>query len=88
MDSPPSYKVLGEEGKLYMLKRALYGLKQVPRAWYSWIDSYLLINGFKKSDGEPTLYIKEIDGKILIIVLYVDDLIFSRDDDFLIASFK
>eukprot|EP00253_Pinus_taeda_P010221 PITA_10221 len=37
---------------------------------------------------ELTLYITESDGKILIVVLYVDDLIFMESDDFLIAYFK
>jgi len=43
---------------------------------------------FCKCDGESTLYIKGRNGKILIIVLYVDDLIFTGSDDFLIADFK
>ena len=52
------------------------------------IDAYLLDNGFDKYDSEPTLYIKESDGKILIVILYVDDLIFIGSDDFLIVDFK
>lgn len=52
------------------------------------IDAYLLDNGSDKCDGELTLYIKETDGKILIVVLYVDDLIFTGIDDFLIVDFK
>lgn len=55
---------------------------------YSRIDSYLLENGFEKCEGEPTLYIKENDGKILIVVLYVDDVIFTGNDDYLIENFK
>jgi len=47
-----------------------------------------LNNGFDKCDGEPTLHIKEREGKILIVILYVDDLIFIGSDDFLIANFK
>ena len=70
------------------LKKALYGLKKAPRAWYSRIDSYLLENGFEKCEGEPTLYIKEKDGKMLIVVLYVDDVIFTGNDDCLVESFK
>ena len=68
--------------------KALYGLKKAPRAWYSRIDAYLMENGFNKCDGGPTLYIKGNDGKILIVILYVDDLIFIGSDDFLIANFK
>ena len=45
-------------------------------------------NGFEKCEGEPTLYIKEKDGKILIVVLYVDDVIFIGNDDYLTENFK
>lgn len=48
----------------------------------------MLDNGFDKCDGEPTVYIKKNDGKILIVVLYVDDLIFTSSDDFVIPDFK
>ena len=73
---------------MYQLRKDIYGLKQAPHAWYNMIDAYLLDNGFNKCDGEPTLYIKKSDGKILIVVLYIDDLIFIGSDDFLIADFK
>ena len=88
VEQPPSYEVAGEEHKVYRLKRALYGLKQAPRAWYSRIDSYLMSNGFSKSNGEPTLYIKAANGNVLIVVLYVDDLIFTGNDKALIGEFK
>ena len=69
------------------MKKALYGLKQAPRAWYSRIDSYLTKNGFHRSESEPTLYTKVNEqGKMLIVCLYVDDLIFTGD--FGIADFK
>eukprot|EP00253_Pinus_taeda_P033155 PITA_33155 len=77
IEQPLGYKKKGQEHKVCRLKKALYGLKQAPRAWYSRIDSYLLKNEFAKCEGEPTVYIKEKDGKILIVVLYVDDVIFT-----------
>ena len=64
VEQPPSYEVAGNEHKVYRLKRALYGLKKASRAWYSRIDSYLMRNGFSKSNGEPTLYIKEENGNV------------------------
>lgn len=85
---PPGYKVECQEDKVYRLRKALYGLKQAPHAWYSRLNAYLLDNGFDKCDSEPTFYIKESDGKIIIVVLYVDDLIFTVNDDFLIVDFK
>ena len=88
VEQPPGYEVAGEEHKVYRLKRSFYGLKQAPRAWYSRIDPYLMSNGFSKNDGEPTLYIKPANGNVLIVVLYVDDLIFTENDNFLIGEFK
>eukprot|EP00253_Pinus_taeda_P011792 PITA_11792 len=88
IEQPLGYEKKGEEHKVCKLKKALYGLKQAPRAWYSRIDSYLLENGFDKCEGEPTVYIKEKDGKLLIVVLYVDDVIFKGNDDYLIENFK
>eukprot|EP00253_Pinus_taeda_P035126 PITA_35126 len=88
IEQPLGYEKKGQEHKVCRLKKALYGLKQAPRAWYSRIDSYLLENEFDKCEGEPTVYIKEKDGKIFIVVLYVDDVIFSSNDDYLIKNFK
>ena len=45
------YEKKGQEHKVCKLKKALYGMKQAPRAWYSRIDSYLLENGFEKCEG-------------------------------------
>ena len=45
---PQGYEVLGQEHKVYILKKELYDLKQAPRAWYSQIDSYLTENGFHR----------------------------------------
>ena len=77
---PPSYEVSGHENKVYKLNKALYGLKQAPRAWYKRIDSYMISNQFNRSNNEPTLYVKtNKEGQILIVCLYVDDLIFTRN---------
>jgi hypothetical protein len=62
------------------LKRALYGLKQAPRAWYTRIDSYFTRLGFTKSESDAKLYQIVVEGKLLIIVLYVDDLILIGDE--------
>ena len=69
------------------LKRVLYGLKQAPHAWYTWIDSYFTGLGFTKSEADANLYQIVVEGKLLIIVLYVDDLILTGDEQ-LIHSCK
>jgi hypothetical protein len=72
---------------VYRLNKALYGLKQAPRAWYSRIDTYLIESGYSRSQNEPTLYTKtDQQGKILIVCLYVDDMIYTGNLE--LASFK
>ena len=69
------------------LKRAPYGMKQAPRAWYIRIDNYFTRLGFTKCQADVNLYHIVVDGKILIIVLYVYDLILTSDEH-LVTSFK
>ena len=88
VEQRPRYEALGGENKVYRLTRVLYGLKQALRIQYNRIDSYLMSNDFSKSNGEPTLYIKEKNANVLIAVLCVDDLIFTGNDKALIGEFK
>jgi hypothetical protein len=75
IEKPEGFETFDRESHVCRLKRALYGLKQAPRAWYTRIDSYFTGLGFTKSEVYPNLYQFVVEGKILIIVLYVDDLI-------------
>ena len=65
------------------LKRVMYGLKQAPCAWYTQIDSYFTGHGFTKSEADANLYQIVVEGKLLIIVIYFDDLILSGDENFI-----
>jgi hypothetical protein len=87
IEQPEGFEVFSSESHVCRLKRALYGLKQAPRAWYTQIDSYFTGLGFSKSEADPNLYQIVVEGKLLIIVLYVDDLILTGDE-LLILSCK
>jgi hypothetical protein len=63
------------------LKKALYGLNQDPRAWYSRQDKYLQQGGFRKESTDNNLNIKVTQDSILLIEVYVDDIIFGSNDD-------
>ena len=39
MEQPPGFVAQGESGLVCKLRRFLYGLKQSPRAWFSWFSS-------------------------------------------------
>jgi len=88
VQQPESYMELGEEHKVYRLKKALYALKQAPRAWYTRIYEHLLSLSFVKSLSESTLYVKHKGNDLLIVSLYVDDLLVTRNDLKLVEQFK
>ena len=80
VEQPKGYEFLGQENKVYRMKKELYGLNQALRAWYSHIGSYLTKNGFHIIESELMLYTKVNEkGNILIVYLYLDDLIFTGD---------
>ena len=80
VDQAHRYEIEDQKLKVYKLKRALYSLKEAPRAWYRKIYSYLFNKGFKLSNNEPTLYTKTYPHwKILIVCIYVDDIIYTRN---------
>ncbi|KAM2407389.1 hypothetical protein ACFX1X_026583 [Malus domestica] len=89
VEQPHGYVQRGKEHKVYKLRKALYGLKQAPCAWYSRIEAYFLKEEFVKCPYEHTLFIKTRDGgKILIVCLYVDDLIYTGNDECMFTKFK
>jgi len=89
VQQPNGFVKKGEEEKVYKLKKALYGLKQAPRAWYNKIEAYFVRNGFDRCLCEHTLFTKSKEGgKILIVSLYVDDLIYTGNDGSMCEEFK
>jgi hypothetical protein len=63
---------------------ALYGLKQAPKVWYDRIDGFLKSLGFQKSDANPNLYFKARGNQPIILILYVDDLFLTGDEELII----
>lgn len=89
IDQPPGYMKSGCEDKVYRFKKALYGSKQAPHAWYIRIETYFLEEGFEKCPFEHTLFVKSGEGrKLLIVCLYVDDLIYTWNDFNMFERFK
>ena len=80
IEQPECFETFDSESHVCQLKRVLYVLKKTPRAWYTRIDSYFTGLGFTKSEVDEDLYHIMLEGKLLIIVLYVDDLILTGDD--------
>ncbi|GJX06255.1 retrovirus-related pol polyprotein from transposon TNT 1-94 [Tanacetum coccineum] len=52
---------------VYKLKKALYGLKRAPRAWYDLSSSFLLSQEFSKGAINPTLFTQK-EGKYILLI--------------------
>ena len=74
IEQPQGFEAEDRHTHVCKLKKALYGLKQAPRAWYERIYSFLSSMGFTKSKADPNLYLKVVEDKPVILLLYVDDL--------------
>nr|GEX09778.1 retrotransposon protein, putative, unclassified [Tanacetum cinerariifolium] len=61
--------------KVYCLRKAIYRLKQVPRAWYDELLNFLMSKGFNKGTINPTLFTIRYGEDILLVQIYVDDII-------------
>ncbi|CAI7840251.1 unnamed protein product [Closterium sp. NIES-53] len=55
------------------LKKAIYGLKHGPRAWYHKLEETLLAGGFKKSECDHSLFLLQEKEQFLMLLVYVDD---------------
>jgi hypothetical protein len=59
----------------------LYGLKQTPRAWFERFGRAVRRHGYCQSQADHTMFYKHSkEGKIAILIVYVDDIILTGDD--------
>ena len=71
------------------LKKSLYGLKQAPRQWYKKFDSFMMNHGYTRTDADHCVYFRVFpDGKFLILLLYVDDMLIVGQDIAMINRLK
>jgi hypothetical protein len=59
------------------LSKALYELKQAPRAWYECLRDFLISNAFKVGKPDPTLFTKTCNSDLFVCQVCVDDMIFG-----------
>jgi hypothetical protein len=88
VEQPPGFVLRGHENKVLHLVKALYGLRQAPRAWYAKLDSSLIDLGFKRSTSEHAVYLRGAGARRLVVGVYVDDLVITGGNDTDITAFK
>ncbi|GJT89666.1 putative RNA-directed DNA polymerase [Tanacetum coccineum] len=70
------------------LVKSLYGLKQAPRKWNEKLTAVLHENGFEQSKNDFSLFKKNKDGVVIILLVYVDDIVVTGNNQSEINKFK
>ena len=88
IEKPEGFQLNNKGDYVCKLKKALYGIKQAPRAWYARLDSYLQKQGLKRGSIDINLYCKIVGNNMIIVKVYVDDIIFGNDDEKMSKDFS
>lgn len=84
----PEFEELGA-GNVCKLTKSFCGMKQSPRAWFEHSRKVVKSQGFCQSQADHTMFHKHSkEGKVAILIVYVDDIIITEDDHAEIVDFK
>jgi len=62
------------------LKQSLYSLKQAPRYWNQLFVDFMKKQRLKVSTEDPCIFLRQCNGKKLIVAIYVDDGLIAGSD--------
>ncbi|CAN1266026.1 Retrovirus-related Pol polyprotein from transposon TNT 1-94 [Linum perenne] len=85
---PPLGLHLDSPNLVCKLNKSLYGLKQASRQWNFKLTEFLQIRGFSQSKADYSLFTKNQNGLFLAVLVYVDDIIMTGNDDQGIQNLK
>src|SRR5207253_3176579 len=88
VEQPPGFEDPKHPNHVYRLFKALYSLKQAPRAWYERLRDFLEEKGFKIGRVDTTLFTKTIGNDLFIYQIYIDDIIFGSTNNDLCDEFS
>ncbi|MBS2634143.1 hypothetical protein KFY46_25770, partial [Salmonella enterica subsp. enterica serovar 1,4,[5],12:i:-] len=80
MAQPEGFTIKGKEHMGCRLRNSIYGLKQASRQWNRKFDEVIKRFGFRETQVDKCIYVKEKGGKLMILVLYVDDILLACND--------
>ena len=76
VSQPPGFIAKNHEQGVYRTHKALYGLRQAPRAWNAKLDASLASLGFSRS-AEHGMHSRGTMNTLVIVGIYVDDLVIA-----------
>lgn len=86
MTQPPGFVDSSQSHLVSKLHKALYGLRQAPRAWYSTFSSFLSSQGFVNSKCDTSLFVHKDGASITYLLIYVDDILLTGNNPLYIQS--
>ena len=86
MEQPPGYIDPQFPTHVYRLQRALYGLKQDPRAWFQRFSQFLLGIRFTASRVDSSLFVYHSPHGVIYLLLYVDDMVITGSNSSMLSS--
>ncbi|GKA53255.1 retrovirus-related pol polyprotein from transposon TNT 1-94 [Tanacetum coccineum] len=69
------------------LDKALYELKQDPKAWYETLSTFLTEHKFVRGKIDNTLFVYKTQTDVILVQIYVDDIIFGSTSTKLCKQF-
>ena len=80
MDRLMGFSIEEKEHMVCKLKKSIYGLKQTSHQWYLRFNDIIVSFGFKKNTIDRCIYLKVSVNKVIFLILYVDDILFTTND--------
>ena len=69
------------------LWKAIYGLRQAPRAWYNELRTFLQATEFINSKCDVSLFVRRHSSQTMYLLVYVDDIIITGSSSAQVQDF-
>lgn len=86
LTQPPGFEDPARPDHVWKLKKAIYGLRQAPRAWFDKFSDFVIEFGFQCSFPDPSLFIYHHSSDVIYLLLYVDDMLLTVNNPALIEK--
>lgn len=88
MKQPQGFVAEGQEEKVCLLRRSIYGLKQAGRIWNQLFNKVLIDAKYVQSTNDPCFFTLVIGENVCYVLVHVDDIIAASGDDDMLVNLE